>query len=212
MDSAEKPKKKVSVWVKLFAVIVIVSMVGWVLAAWMGPGNPESKKNGKTIEVSGYTFYVLGDGTFATMYGTGADEIPVQFRLDPREAQGIPLESGVVPLLLASKKVYITLNPNQPDLGKFAVASAEISRITALYGINTIGAFTEDSDPPDPNVPLRTCDDADNRTKTSVVYINLGNSTEIAEENSCIYVTGETADDLILAADKLGYNLIGIKI
>jgi hypothetical protein len=42
--------------------------------------------------------------------------------------------------------------------------------------------------------------------------VNNSTETGIKTVDGCVYVTGTTADELILAADKLGYNLIGIKI
>jgi len=117
-----------------------------------------------------------------------------------------------VSTILNANKIYITTNPNQPELGKLAVASAEVSRITGLYNIETIPTFTEDSDPPNSAVPLKTCDNANPAAQAVVIYVHLDNSTGVRNENGCIHVTGDTSDSMILAADKLGYNLIGIKL
>ena len=210
-------KKRVSPWVKLFAFFIIISMIGWVLAAYvtgldLGGDKIQQKQDQNLIEVSGYSFYIMPDGTFTTVYETGGGQIPIQFRLDPREADNISIDDTSVSTIINAKKIYITSNPNQPDLGKLAVASAEVSRITGLYSIETIPTFTEDSDPPNPSVPLKNCEDADAATKTVVIYVHLDNSTGVRNENGCIHVTGDTSDSMILAADKLGYNLIGIKL
>jgi hypothetical protein len=200
----------------LFAIFLVSGFAGAYILGNPNPDNNNNNQNnnkyGTPIEISGYAFYQLADGTFVTEYETGGGKIPIQFRLDPRAASNMTLDDTSVSAILNSNKIYMTSSPNQPDLGKFAVASAEISRILSLYGLETIAAFTEDSDPPSPSVPLRTCDDASLSTKTAVIYLALGNTTGIANYGNCITVTGKTADDLILAADKLGYNLIGIKL
>lgn len=211
-SAPQKPKKKMSIWAKIFAIVVIVSMTGWVFAAYIeNPDNQDKKKSPYEFEVSGYTFYDLQDGTFGTYIGEGKDETPIAFRLDPRNASNISLESEAVTKLLSAKKAYVTVNPNnQTELAKIAVAAAEISRILPLYNVSTVGSYTEDSNPSNPNVPIRTCNDVS--ATTAVVYLQIGNETGIKNVNGCVYVTGANADELILAADKLGYNLVGIVI
>lgn len=205
-------KKKMSIWAKIFALVVIVSMTGWVFAAYFeNPDNQDKKKNPDLIEISGYSFYDLKDGTFGTYIGAGSSkQIPVAFRLDPRNASNISIDNKSATQLLTSKKVYVAVSPNNTELAKIAVAAAEISRILPLYNITTVGAYTEDSNPPNPNVPIRTCKDVSDTV--GIVYLSIGNKTGIETIDGCVYVTGTNADELILAADKLGYNLVGIRI
>jgi hypothetical protein len=207
-----KPKKKISIWAKVFALVVIVSMTGWVFAAYFeNPDSQNTKKNPGLIEISGYSFYDLQDGTYGTFIGSGVNQIPIAFRLDPRNATNIPIDNLSASQLLNAKKVYVTVNPNnQTQIAKIAVAAAEVSRILPLYNIAVVGAYTEDSVPSNPDVPLRTCADAFGTTR--VVYLNIGSETSIKTVDKCVYVTGINADELILAADKLGYHLVGILI
>jgi len=206
-----KPKKKrIPWWKKAMVIIPIIFLSTWALAMW-NPLEGSEERPENVFDISGYTFFELDDGTYGTYVMANDNKIPVAFRLDPRNASEIYLEQEVIQPILNSAKVYITFNPNQENLAKIAVASAEIARITGLYGINTVGAYTEDSDPVNPNVPLKTCNDANNQT--SIIIMEITDSTGVSlGENNCIHVKGETADDLILAADKLGFNLLGIKV
>ncbi len=208
----QKSKKKMSIWAKVFAVVVIISMTGWVFAAYIeNPDNEDKKKNPNLIEISGYSFYDLQDGTYGTFINAGGkDEIPIAFRMDPRNASNISIDNTSVTQLLSAKKVYVVVSPNNTELAKIAVAAAEISRILPLYNITTVGAYTEDSNPPNPNIPIRTCNDTS--ATTGIVYLSIGNKTGIETIDGCVHVTGINADELILAADKLGYNLVGILI
>ncbi len=207
-----KPKKKMSIWAKVFALVVIISMTGWVFAAYVeNPDNQDNKKDPNMIEISGYTIYDLQDGTYGTFIGDGSSKIPIAFRLDPRNATNISIDNQSASQLLNVDKVYIVFNPNnQTQIAKIAVAAAEISRILPLYNVTVVGAYSEDSDPPNPSVPIRTCDDVS--STTGVVYLSIGNETSVKTIDGCVYVTGKNADELILAADKLGYNLVGIII
>jgi len=211
-----KPKKKVSLTAKLFAIFIIISMASWAVASYYGSQQDENSNgdgnNGdvSSFEVSGYDFYDLDDGTFATFVDVKGKEMPIAFRLDPRNASNITIDDNAIKEIFSANKIYLTTSPNQPDLAKVAIASAEIARIIPLYDIEVVAAYTEDSDPPNPNVPLKTCSDATNTT--SVIYLSVGNETSITNNNGCITVSGKNADELILAADKLGYNLLGIKV
>lgn len=203
-----KKKKKINWWKKLMVIIPILFLSTWALSMW----NPlEHKQPEGVFEVSGYTFYELPDNTYGTYVVANGQKIPVAFRLDPRNASEFYIQDGVVNEILKTGKTYITFNPNQEDLGKFAVASAEIARITGLYGINTVGAYTEDSEPVNPNIPLRTCDDVSNTT--SVILMQISNETGIyLDNNNCVHVNAENPDELILVADKLGFHLLGLNV
>jgi hypothetical protein len=211
MPVIQKPKKKIPFWSKIFAIIVAFSMVGWVLATYLDKEDHNNMGNVTLLNVTGYSIYALPDGTFGTFIkGQNGKEIPIAFRLDPRNASAIPLDDSAVNQILTSKKIYVVVDPDEKELAKLSVAAFEISRIPPLYGVEVVGAYSKDSNPPNPNVPIRTCNDV---TETNgVIYLQVGNVTEIKVVNGCVHIVGANADELILAADKLGYNLVGIKI
>ncbi len=162
------------------------------------------------IQVYGYTFYELPDGTFSTNIIVNEKQVPIAFRLDPRQADKIYLEVSATQKVLGAQKVYIAFDPNQPDLSYFSIASAEISRILSLYTIQTVGAFLKDSNPVNAAVPIRTCSDA--TMNLPVIVLALSNKNAIELSNNCITVRGKTTSDLIFAADRLGLDIVGIKI
>ena len=207
-----KPKKKkFSFWKKVMVMAPILFVAVLMATMVLGSYNPLEKEQQEGIfEISGYTFFELQDDTFGTYVVANDNKIPVAFRLDPRNASQYYVDEGVVNKILEASKVYITFDPNQEDLAKLAVASAEISRITGLYGIQTIGAYTEDSDPINENIPLRTC--ADVSDTVTVINMQLSDSAGIALDDACVYVSAENIDDLILVADKLGMELLGIHV
>ena len=207
-----KPKKKkFSFWKKVVVMAPILFVAVLMATMVLGSYNPLEKEQQEGIfEISGYTFFELQDDTFGTYVVANDNKIPVAFRLDPRNASQYYVDEGVVDKILNSAKVYIAFDPNQEDLAKLAVASAEISRITGLYGIQTIGAYTEDSDPINENIPLRTC--ADVSDTVTVINMQLSDSAGIALDDACVYVSAENIDDLILVADRLGMELLGIYV
>ena len=211
IQNREHKDKKKKLWVKLFVVLVVIvfggSAIGFGYGGFLQPSQKEDKN---AIQISGYTFYTLPQGTFATLVTLGGKQIPIEFRLDPRLAKDIYLSDGAVNSLATATKTYIVFDPNQPDLGYFGVASAEISRVLSLYNIPTVGAFLRDSNPVNPTVPIKTCADAGKTT--TVITLALANYTSITYDSNCVHVAGKTANDMILAADKLGMHLLGIRL
>ncbi len=208
-------EKKKSPWSKIIVISIIFFMVAWVVAGFSSDiFSGKEKLPSNTFQVSSYTFYTLEDGTFGTYTAIGKQKVPIAFRLDPRKAGEIPFFESVLNTILNSQKVYITFDPNNPkERGKMAVAAAEISRITSLYQIETTGAFTRDTDPIEPKIPIRTCGDA--KAGVSIIELRFSDKTYIGVDpldNRCIVIEAPTGDDLILAADKLGMNLIGIRV
>ncbi len=211
-------QKKKSSWAKYFVLAIIAVMVLWVIAIAfqdrIGLPASEPKKPSNLIQVGSYEFYILEDNTFGTFLNAGDKKIPIAFRLDPREAGNIALDTSVIAKILQASKIYIVFNPNEQKLypAKFAIASAEISRITGLYQIPTIAAYSEDSNPVNLEVPVRTCADAGGKTAV-IILTAVGGKTGISlADGDCITVAGADADSLILASDKLGLNLVGIRL
>ncbi len=200
---------------KILGLFVVVLMFGSVFlyAFSMRSEENQQKLPDNAIQVSGYTFYETPDGDFGTyleVEQTG-EIVPIVFRLDPRNAENIFLDDTAVEQLLSSNKIYLAYNPNQDELSKVVVSAAQISRILPwINGFRPILAYTEDSNPVDPTIPLKNCVNVDNTT--SVVIFNVGELNRIINNDGCILVEGETADDLMLTADKLGMNLVGFNI
>jgi len=206
-------KRRKDLFNKIISVAILIFMVGWVFAAYYGvKGSDDTQDSEQTITIGNYQFYLLADSTFGTYFNVGGKKLPIAFRLDPRNASTISLDPSAVEQVLSAKKVYITFDPNVEDKARMAVASAEIARITSLYNIETVGAYIKDSDPPSENVPIKTCDAGQQFITVIELDVNNLTDTNIKNEKGCVIVSGKTADSLIDAADKLGMNLIGIKL
>ena len=210
LTGAQVKAKRKDFFKKLVSVLILIFMVGWVFAAYYGITSGSNKDNENLISVGGYNFYLQSDGTFATYLSKGGQ--PIIFRLDPRNASAISLDPSAVQQILTAKKIYLTSDPNVEDAARMFVVVYEIARVTNLYNIETVTAYLKDSDPPSPNVPIRTCDDVSSTTTVLELGINNMADTGIQNDKGCIKITGKNADELISAADKLGMNLIGIKL
>jgi len=197
---------------KLMVFFTIFVLFGSVLGIWVfnTPNKQELAPDG--FQVSGYTFYEVQDGTFgAFLPTTTGEQWPIKFRLDPRKAGNITIDQLSTEKIYNSNKIYISYNPNQEGISKVVIAAIEIARVVPLViGLPITEAYTEDSEPINPNVPLKTCTDASETT--AVIVLEVSDSNEVVREGECVIVRGETPDNLILSADKFGMHLVGLKV
>jgi hypothetical protein len=130
------------------------------------------------------------------------------FRVDPRELDGKSIDLVTVNATYAAKSIYLTVNPFDSP-AKVGVAKLELARsISLMNPVKLTDAFIKDSDPIDPDVPLKTCNDS--TADILVIEFKLGNQDKVYLNGDCIVVEGKTADSLIEMSDRLGYALVGI--
>jgi hypothetical protein len=158
-------------------------------------------------------FYEQSDGFFGVYLQRSDGQVqPISFRLDPRTMNDILIESDLNQKIRNATKIYTSYNPNlDTSYAKMAVAIGEVTRLLPLITVNRAvskNAFTEDANPIDPNVPIKTCKDA--TLEYPVIEFEIGNQNRVNSEGFCINVIGKNADDLILSADRLGYSFVGI--
>ena len=210
-----KPKdKSKAFWNKAIVVFIVIVMAASSIGFMFGDDDSNQEKEQlpeNAIQVGNYTFYDLGNNAFGTYVVIDNNQKQlVQFRLDPREAGNVSLDEEALIDIVSAKKIYITSDPLGKDLGNVAIAAYQISRIIGLSNIPTVGAYTRDSEPPNPNVPLKTCNDATNTT--TVIILETGDFTGISEKDYCVHISGTNNTEMIKAADKLGMNLLGIRL
>lgn len=197
---------------KLMSIFIAVIMGGSILGIIvynMEEENNEEKLPENAFEYEGYLFAEDTDGFFWARGVIKGRETPVVFRADPRELEDISINPNAVDKILNARKVYISFSPNQQEIYKIGIAKVQIERLLNAYQIPVVGAYSEDSDPIDPNVPVKNC--SDSTDWTPVIMLEISDTTQITS-GDCIYVRGNNHDNLILAADKLGMHLVGISI
>jgi len=130
------------------------------------------------------------------------------FRVDPRELSDTELEFSTVNTTSDAKSIYATVNPFD-SAAKVGVAKLELARsISLINPVKITDAFNRDSDPINPDIPIKTC--SDSTLTTLVIEFKIGNQDRVYMNEDCVVVEGKTADSLIESSDRLGYALVGI--
>ncbi|HDP74132.1 MAG TPA: hypothetical protein ENN46_04240 [Candidatus Woesearchaeota archaeon] len=139
----------------------------------------------------------------------------IDFWYGPKSVEQIPVEAGINNLILGAEKIYIT---NHPFYSAETVkAQVEIAKITSprtdfatgmlnIPTMMTTTFFPEGRE--QPGLVPADCFNASD--EVSVVKLVLGDTTAVYKEGLCVIVEGVNETELIKAANRLSYNLLGI--
>tara|TARA_Y100000310_G_scaffold321361_1_gene378882 strand:+ start:309 stop:920 length:612 start_codon:yes stop_codon:yes gene_type:complete len=187
--------------------ILIISMV-FVFTMDDGVADDVYKySNGNTI----FEIYKYSDTeTYITLL-TGIDgvEYTLGLRTDPLSLEDIPVIGTLNTRIYDDEIVYVTIDPFAGLTGQTVIAALEIDKVIDneyLYGIPVMSAMTNEYS----DYPIRDCDDGTN-TET-IVYLTLGNETKVYTHDYCIIVMGTDEGEIIRAADRMVYDLLGIMV
>ena len=197
--------KKNNLVLFLISLFIIIAIVVVVYNYNYSPNKPFAYKN--TV------FYPNSDGFFYVYYNLTNITQQIEFRLDPRQMDNIALYTNPRGKTENASEIYLTYNPNlNISYGKLMVALIEVARLipyTTTKSISTQEALTEYSEEIGDRLPFKTCADATNETVV-IVFDPVSDSNKITEEGDCIKIEATNEDNIILAADRFGYGLIGI--
>ena len=129
-------------------------------------------------------------------------------RNDPLSLENIPLEGNINTRIYGDEEIYVTINPNANLSAKATVAALEIDKIIDneyLYGIPVHSAMTLENKF---GYPVKSC--YDGTDASTVIWLTLGSETKVYTEEYCIIIVGTDEDELIRAADRMIYQLLGI--
>src|SRR3989344_2015852 len=174
-----------------------------------------------------YSFYITKKGGITThvvrVFVDGNNEYYYPLRYGPREVASLDSEGNFKEALFSSEEqgkfkkiLYITQDPLLGDKteSKSILAVFEINRITGnneygIFKIPTLSAVTSETErSKELEIPLITCDNVS--SSVGVIWLKLGDSNGIYNENGCIILEGKTGDDLLMLSDKLVLSLLGV--
>ena len=147
--------------------------------------------------------------SFITLY-VGKDETPymINMRNDPLSLEDIPVEGTINTRIFGDEEVYITINPHANLSSKVTIAALEIDKVIDnqyLYNIPVHSAMTLANEE---GYPVKSC--YDGTDSSTVIWLTLGSETKVYTDEYCIIVVGTDEDEIIRAADRLSYQLLGI--
>ncbi len=203
---------------KIKATDIVTFIVIFVLVS--GLTGLSMYREDKNTQLPENSFYFTSDAgreyLFAEDGGTFIAYLPMStgqyyrmgFRVDPRELRDTPIDLATMNATYVAKSIYATVNPFDSP-AKVGVAKLQLARsISLMNPVRITDAYTKDSDPINPDIPIKTCNDA--TAETLVIEFKIGTKNEVYMDGNCVIVEGNNADSLIESSDRLGYALVGI--
>jgi hypothetical protein len=134
----------------------------------------------------------------------------IEMRHSPWDVENIIMDMAVVSDIHKASALFMTTDPDFNS--KAVIGMIEVGRIVGeRYNIlnkPTINGLTRNPMGTVSETPIITCANA--TEERPVIYYKVGETTEITKDNQCIIVQGTSEDQIIMAADKLGYSLMGV--
>lgn len=157
----------------------------------------------------GFDFKQVAGGYQIIIY-INEQQIPrtITLRSDPRDIEDIPLETDVLSLI-KKKEVFVTINPYDNLTGLTTMAVLELDKVLDnpnLYNIPLNASFTQPY--PQGGLGVKTCADA--TSEIAILWFKLEDRAHVYEHEGCIIVAGEKEEELLEAADRILYTLLGI--
>ncbi len=206
-----KIKLKASDFITFLVIFVLVTSIFGLYV------NRQDTKEQNSREPSFFyediAFYENPDGTVIVLLQAQDRTLPVEFNLDPRTMSDISIERNIKSKIRNSTKIYASFNPNanKATPARIIGAITELARITPFVTVNRVSpslAYTEDTDPIDPDTPIKTCNDA--TIEAPVLIFEIGEENKVYSEGYCVHLVGKNGDDLMLSADRMSYAMVGI--
>ena len=128
-------------------------------------------------------------------------------RYRPMDVEDVLFEPEVSKKIINSNGIYLTVPPNLTSVA--VLAMAEVGRIVGTrYNILNIPSEVALTEPNDNGAIVKTCEDAVNGV--GVILFRRGNNTAVYSDKNCIIVQGEDDWEIVRAADRLTFALLGI--
>ena len=142
----------------------------------------------------------------------------LEFRNPPWELEDISIQGDVSELVDKNQTdfIYIAIPGDMEgvELAKIGIGAIEISRIVGtkyqIFNMPTETALIDQTVNYDTNITTVDCDDATDGS--AVIMLGIGDRTFVEKRDDCYIIAGKNGDEIIKAADRLAYTLLGIML
>lgn len=207
-DSGRNDKKKDRTLVAIVGIIIAALVSIFLIGSLM-------QEEGDTTQFMYNDYLIMGKKNPGTEIWTWQTYIKapgmnrshlVEMRNRPSSVEDVPFQSDIKDLTYKAQGVKMTTDPELSS--KAVLAMIEVGRIIGdRYQILNKPVQSGLTSTPNESQVISCTDTSEDRP---VIYFRLGSPTSVYMKDGCIIVQGETDDDIIRAADKYAYVLMGV--
>ena len=188
----EKKQKVLKIIIGIFMAFIMTSgILGYV----------NNRLNPNVVKDHGLRFYRSQDNLY---WITRINNKQQKFFFLPKQLEQINVSPLVKPRVLGTKLVLFTFNPKQDQqvLTYMDLLRLDVGQVLYEKGIITRSGITVKDDRYK-DFPIITC--ANSSQPIPVIYLNLGNKTEIYLNDTCIVAEASSPYEILALRDKLLY-------
>ncbi len=201
--SEEDERKSSRTFLFVIALIVLIFAVFLILRIY---SKPESRETNPAYMYNGFSFVNIGGTWFVKVQKKGTNTVfDVPLHYGAYDVINVT-KTGSIDDRFEQSRVYITFDPDEPDLTYVALSAGELSlNIAQAMDVTPISACTKNITLSCKDRPIVTCES----TNESVIYLKQSDETSLNLKGNCVVVSGR-GKELVRAADKLILGLYGI--
>lgn len=125
----------------------------------------------------------------------------------PRDLEDIIIDFSIKDIIKGKSTIYMAIDPYDTNLtGKTTQAALELDGvIEPFFRTPVLSAFTKEMK----NTTIKSCPE---QNKSEAVFLlELGEESKVLKKDNCIILRGKTQDDLLMEADAVIFQLLGVK-
>ncbi|MBU0757004.1 MAG: hypothetical protein KKF44_02985 [Nanoarchaeota archaeon] len=166
----------------------------------------------ESLDYDGFTFEKIDGIWYSNVEVKWMDKIipySISTYYSPKELEDIEINTHANVILKLEPKatIFFAVDPGLDS--KSVIAGTEVSKILGkVFFLKVKSAFSKET--VHTTIPVVTCENITKMQK--VIMISPGEQTKVtADSTGCIHIEGPDGDELIRAADRLVFNLLGIE-
>jgi len=186
-------------------VFIIIFIIGFILSLqYFASVEDNTLPDSELKSFNNFVFENREGFWFTTVTLDNRTLYELMFYYHPADTLNVSTQKQMKYLFANVNLTYITLDPDLPS--KAVIAGTEISKILGkVFRKRVIGAITR---PANTDTSIITCEN--NTASSRVILLNITQDTRIYSDNNCIIIEGSSPNELIRAADRFAYELLGI--
>lgn len=216
-EQNETQKSKISDWILLFGVIIIVlGFIGFMVYVNISKEPPRTIEDLHKLNIEGklegyegflykdlYSFINIDGFWYTQLESPSGQRIyDMNFRFNPEEVENIIIRGELdTELFNSAEDYYVTFNPTGTDFSNIALAAGDFNQhMIKVFSKVPIAACDRNETDVCIDRPIIDC----NNTEKVVLYIKENNSTKVSFDDNCIIVEG-TGLELVKGINRVLY-------
>ncbi|MCF7860602.1 hypothetical protein K9M79_00020 [Candidatus Woesearchaeota archaeon] len=208
----DKAKRPSSIRIFTYIVFLMIILIGSVFVINYYFSQDSTITPDDSYHYDTYKFDRIGNYWYTDLIFSTNDSklVNLEMRYDPKSLLDIEVDPDLYDHFVKTQGFIITADPTLS--GVTAISMMHLNRIIGkefgLFNYPTFAAITDDHPGMGDDTPVFDCENATPQYK--VIWLGVGNDTEVTYNNNCIKVSGSNETEILRSTDRFLYEAMGI--